>query len=207
MDNQALSAVVRAGSPLLSSILISANAELARAALGKALVDDDQAAPDDIAAAISKDPANAPIKIQQAEQQFLSKLDQSGLSLAQLTAQVQGKRLDVLAQLEQTAQVDRQSARQRQIDTHDRTNSVLAYAVTAGFFIVLFALLISHYFPCPAKDCSGTNAIDAVLQTMLGILGTAWVSIITFYFGSSIGSKEKTALLAEDVSSNNSQAQ
>ena len=41
------------------------------------------------------------------------------------------------------------------------------------------------------------NHAGAAAPTLLGVLGTSWVAIISSYFGSSLGSKEKTALLAE----------
>lgn len=201
MTNLDLSSAIRARSPLLADLLIGPHVELARAALGKALTGDDQASFDDIAAAVSRS-GDTGLQIRQAEEQLLTNLSDAGLTLAQVNAQVASKQLDTLNSLEQLAQRDRDSARQRQIDTHDSTNKWLAYCVTAGFFLVLGALIFSKYWP-PPKD-SG-QAFDAVLQTLLGILGTAWVSIITFYFGSSVGSKEKTALLAEDVHANNRQ--
>jgi hypothetical protein len=203
MDNQSVAALVKAGSPLLADMLTGPNSELARAALGRALVGDDQASYQEIAAAISNTP-DALLKVREAEEQFLSGLDSAGLALDQLATQVQAKRLDTLVQMETLAQRDRQSARQRQIDMHDSTNKWLAFAVTVGFFLVLTALIATKYVPA-VKGAVYDQSFNAVLQTMLGVLGTAWVSIITFYFGSSIGSKEKTALLAEDVSANNSQ--
>ena len=67
---------------------------------------------------------------------------------------------------------------------------MLAILVTLGFFgVILFILLVK----------TKTDDISAVAQTLLGILGTAWISIITFYFGSSVGSKEKTKLLATQL--------
>ena len=61
--------------------------------------------------------------------------------------------------------------------------------MTLGFFTVIAYILRN---PMPHSE-------SALAQTLLGVLGTSWVGIITFYFGSSIGSKEKTALLAERV--------
>jgi hypothetical protein len=64
---------------------------------------------------------------------------------------------------------------------HDKVAAILAYALTAGFFILLF-MFIFFQVPAGSKD---------VLQIMLGILGTAWIAVITYYFGSSSGSKAK----------------
>jgi hypothetical protein len=79
--------------------------------------------------------------------------------------------------------------------THDTTSRYLAFSVTAAFFIVLMALVIVPY----SKGTGATPFDNPVVQTLPGVLGTGWVSIISFYFGSSVGSKEKTALLSESV--------
>jgi hypothetical protein len=60
---------------------------------------------------------------------------------------------------------------------------VLAFAVTVGFFGILFALMM------------GYASKSDELMIMLGSLGTAWTGIIGFYFGSSAGSEAKDKLL------------
>lgn len=62
---------------------------------------------------------------------------------------------------------------------------LLAIGVTMGFFAVLILLLLR---PEPASG---------VATTLLGALGAAWVSVISYHFGSSAGSQLKTRLLAE----------
>ena len=83
--------------------------------------------------------------------------------------------------------LDIADARDREIHIKDYTPRVLAYGVTIGFFGIL---AIYTYGTVPEMNTS-------VLNIMLGSLGTAWVSIINYYFGSSIGSQRKTELLSK----------
>lgn len=89
-------------------------------------------------------------------------------------------------ELEKIAADDRASARAREIALRDRIPAILAIGITAGFFSVL-ALVVFHRLPAESRD---------TVNIMLGALGTAWIAVVTYYFGSSAGSDRKNELLA-----------
>lgn len=62
-----------------------------------------------------------------------------------------------------------------------RVMEVLAYLITLGFFGVIGALMTLDM----------PQASHEVLLVMLGTLGTAFVAVITYYYGSSAGSTFK----------------
>lgn len=111
------------------------------------------------------------IALKQADQAFALKMRELGFSNLQA--------------IERIAADDRANARNREIQLRDATPKILAYAVTIGFFGVLFFLL------AVGKPVSGGDA----LLVMLGALGTAWAGIISYYFGTSAGSARKDVLM------------
>jgi hypothetical protein len=94
-----------------------------------------------------------------------------------------------LADLEEIAFKDRDSARNREIQVRDHTNQILAYAITLGFFGTLGFIL---KFGLPQQNEAAKN----VLLMLVGSLGTAWTTgVVGYYFGSSSGSARKTDLI------------
>lgn len=109
----------------------------------------------------------------QAEQQFQAQMAELGYKDAEALAA--------------TEEADRASARAMQMQTRSWLPGVLAIVVTIGFFGLL---AMSAYHTVPAGS-------EKILDIMTGSLGTAWIMIITYYFGSSAGSDRKTELLAQ----------
>ena len=90
--------------------------------------------------------------------------------------------------LDEIAAADRNSARTMQATTKSVVPSVLTMLITVGFFSVLGWMLYS-----PAVMNSPP------LLIMLGQLGTAWGVACAFWFGTTSGSKDKTAMLANST--------
>lgn len=95
------------------------------------------------------------------------------------------KELDV--DLERISAGDRDSARKMQISTGSWVPGVLALGITSGFFGILAWMLVYGI----RKDVAGSEA----MILMLGSLGTAWVGVVSYYFGSSAGSQHKDATI------------
>lgn len=103
------------------------------------------------------------LEIKKVEQQFI----------------IDMKRLDI--DLEKIAAGDRDSARQREIQTGDPTPKILA-ALIVGLYIYVQYFLLSGVIDASMKDF--------VLRS-LGMLDAALGLVLGYYFGSSAGSRSK----------------
>lgn len=148
---------------------------MAANAVGKA-IGIDNVSPDKvddaIAEATTKDP-EAMLKLKQAEADFQLRMQELGFKQATDLLNIDA--------------ADRANARAREMAVRDRTPMILAFAITIGFFSLL-GMLAFHSVP---------QQSEKILDIMVGSLGTAWIGIVTYYFGSSAGSQEKTRIMAE----------
>ncbi len=85
------------------------------------------------------------------------------------------------AQIQVAAIQDNKSARDMEAITKDKTPDILAFFITIGFFGILAYML--------KYDVPANNKTE--LDMILGSLGTAWIAVVTFYYGSSAGSRAK----------------
>lgn len=88
--------------------------------------------------------------------------------------------------MEEIAAADRNSARNREVQVKDNTNKILAFTVVGAFIAMVGATLM------------GFAKVESVLAgTLVGYLSAKAEQVLAYYFGSSAGSKDKTALLAK----------
>jgi hypothetical protein len=116
---------------------------------------------DAIGAALGSATQEQLLALHQADNDFAVKMAQLGFQNAESIASL--------------AEADRANARSREVSTKDITPRVLALGVTLGFFSLLLFMAMRSV-PDSSKD---------VLNILLGSLGAGWVSIMSYYFGSS----------------------
>lgn len=160
------------GGPLAGGAVTALEAVFGITAAPSASMDDRQSA---VAAAISGATPEQLAAMRKADQDYAARMAEAGF-----------KNVETLASL---SVQDRESARQMQISTKSWTAPFLALFVTLGFFGVLAVMM---FIPLPA-------ATHDALMLMLGALGAAWASVISYYFGSSASSDRKTELLAQST--------
>jgi len=166
-------ALVKTIAPTLGTALAGPLGGMAGLALAKVLGVPDESAHDDtaLAAAVQGATPDQLLALKKADNDF--KLQMQELGFKDLEA------------LEAIAAGDRASARDRETKVGDWTPRLLAGGVTLGFFGLL-SFMLRREVPAGSTD---------VLNVMVGSLGTAWISIISYYFGSSASSARKTEIM------------
>lgn len=81
---------------------------------------------------------------------------------------------------------DRDSARNREIQTKDSTNKILAFTIVGSFIAMVGAALLGY-----------AKVESALAGTLVGYLSAKAEQVLAYYFGSSRGSDAKTELLAK----------
>jgi hypothetical protein len=162
-----IASVVGKAAPILGTALGGPLGGVAGALIASALGTSNDA--DSVNTALSADPA------------ALEKLKE-----AEMANQVQLQSLLITGEANRLADV--QSARARQTaNPKDYTLQFLAVGVTLGFFGTLALVMFAHL----------EGAAQNLMLVMTGTLQTAWVAIISYYFGSSKDSAGQTKMIAD----------
>lgn len=161
--------LIGALAPSLATALGGPIAGMAVKTLSNTLLGHDKGTEQEIEEALSKASPETLAAIKKADQDFEVKMKELDIDVDKISAD------------------DRNSARDREIKTGDKTPARLAIFVTSGFFGILIYLM---KYGVPAQG-------GEALLIMLGSLGTAWTGIIAYYFGSSAGSKAKNEMITK----------
>jgi len=159
--------LVRTVAPSIATAVGGPLAGMATRAISEALLGKPDGTEAELVEAAKSATPEQLLALKQAEQNFTVRMKELDIDIQRIDA------------------ADRNSAREREVKTGDWTPRVLAAAVTLGFFGVLGSIL---QYGLPPQG-------GEALLIMLGTLGTAWGVIISYYFGSSAGSREKTQQL------------
>ncbi len=101
--------------------------------------------------------------------------------------QMQALGFKQVTDLEGLAVADRADARKMQITSPSPVPALLSIGVTLGYFAILIGMMVGWF------KVSDSQA----LLIMLGSLGTAWGSVMAFWFGTTRDSSRKTEMLAQ----------
>lgn len=156
--------------PALATALGGPLAGMAVQALGGAL-GISEPTEDNVAAKLAGATPADLLALKQADQQFQKDMKALDIDLQKTVLQADA--------------ADRASARAREVAVKDWIPGILAMAISLGFFGVLGWML---------KFGLQETGAEALL-VMLGSLGTAWISVVSYYFGSSAGSASKEATI------------
>lgn len=163
--------LIGAIAPTLATALGGPLAGIATKQISEKVLGIPQATEKELEAAIVGGDPETLAKLKELDQEFKVKMEELGIDLEKVQA------------------ADRASARAREIAVRDWVPSVLAIANMVAFVAVLALML---YFPIPERN-------SQVFNILLGILGGNLVSVMTYYYGSSSGSKQKDQIIGKKL--------
>lgn len=157
--------------PFLGTMLGGPLGGMAATAIKKVLLGDENASDESLEDTLLNASPSMLLSMKKLDTEFKKEMAQIGLSEKKI------------------ASLDRDSARQREIVVKDKIPAILSILLTVGFF-GCFAAMLFLSLPSTHRE---------IVDVMIGSLGGAWISSITYYFGSSHGSQIKTILMGKNT--------
>lgn len=153
--------------PWLASALVGPAGGIAVDVIGKAL-GIDQPTMDKVKAAVAQPlTPEQQVSMKQAEMTFAKDMEQM--------------RLDAIGKADESEVKDRDSARNRDIQTKDGVNTTLAYVIVGAFILMTASVLL------------GFSKVDSAMTGMLvGYASAKCEQVVAYYFGNTKSSNEKT---------------
>lgn len=157
--------------PTIATAIGGPVAGLAVKALGSALGLGDSASEDEVMKAVAGATPEQLLAIKKAEQGFTLRMRELDIDVYRLDKE------------------DRDSARNRQIQTKDWMPNVLGILIIGGFFAIVAFVLTGQF-----------KVESALAGTLVGYVSAKAEQVVAFFFGSSSGSKSKTAAMSTMLS-------
>jgi hypothetical protein len=159
--------LVRTVAPSLASAVGGPLAGMAVRTISEALLGKPDGTEDELAQAAVKATPEQLLALKKAEQDFAVRM----------------RELDI--DLERLSNEDRNSARNREIQTRDWMPRILAFVVVGGFMLTVFLVLLGHV------DGMKDPLMATTVGTLIGFVSAKCEQVVAYYFGSSAGSKAK----------------
>jgi len=163
MDLGKFGSLIETIAPTIATAIGGPVAGMAVKALSTALLGHENGSEDDINTALASASPDQILAIKNAENNF----------------KVQMKNLDI--DLERISASDRDSARKMRIETKDWTPDILSFVVVVAWVVIQF-YIFSHVIEPTMKE---------LVARVLGTLDAALTLVLSFWFGSSNGSRQK----------------
>lgn len=173
-------------SPLIASVLPIPGAGLIGQVLASAFGGDIKK-PDELNHLIKSDP-NAGIKLAEIQAHLQIELEKLAVTHAEITQLAQKNALDAESANIESDRLDRQNARELAKGSH--MPSVVTIIIIFGFMVVIAAIMANP--PNPESN---------ILYLLFGTLSSAFTAAVSYWLGSSAGSKQKDQALTAAASS------
>ncbi len=171
-----MKAAIAAVAPTLGAALGGPFGVAAGRMVSKALTGREGASANEVHKALQAADADKLVKLKELDNEYKLQMQKLGITRDKLE------------------QLDRDSARHREIEMmrwghRDLTPPLLAFTVTIGFFGVVIAIF---FIPI-------VQGMREIADVLIGALGTAWVTIVSYYFGSSFNAEKSNEIRAQET--------
>jgi uncharacterized protein (DUF849 family) len=162
---EAAKAILSTVAPTLATALGGPMAGVAVTSIIKALDIKEDSTEEEVLKAISTASPESLLKLKEMEHDFKAKMKQLEVDVMALEIK------------------DKENSRKREIETSDKTNRILAYLIVALYIAMQLWLVSGNILPQEMRE---------IVMRALGTLDAIMGMVFSYYFGSSLGSKEKT---------------
>lgn len=186
--------ILSAIAPTLATAFGGPVAGVAATFLSSALFGKTDASLDEIGASLATASPETLAKLKQIDADFKVKMEELGFNLAKMNKDYEIKMEELDVSRDEIAHRDRDSARQMQISTKEWIPGMLAFVLTIGLAAIIYTLL--------NKSIPAGN--ETIFNILTGSIASGWISMLSFYYGTSKSSRLKDQAISTALSTTTS---